>query len=120
MKYILATNVKDIHSTISPVFARAHYFGIYDTETKNMKFIENKARLAQGGAGVKAAQFIVDQNVDKLIVVRLGENSYRVLQLANIEILQTPEDTLENIFHLCESNQLNKLDCISKGLHHHG
>jgi predicted Fe-Mo cluster-binding NifX family protein len=119
MKYILAANDKDVLANISPVFARAYYFAIYDTETKEVKFVENEASQSQGGAGIKAAQIVVDLNVDKLIVMRLGENSYNVLKLTDIQILQTPSDSIENIFTNCENNELDELENISKGFHGH-
>jgi len=119
MKYVLATNDKNLFANISPVFARAYYFAIYDTETKEVEFVENKASQSQGGAGVKAAQLVVDLNADKLIVMRLGENSYNVLRLTNIEVLQTPSDSIINIFTNCANSKLNKLENISEGFNGH-
>jgi len=119
MKFLLAANDKDINESISPVFARAYFFAIYDTDTKQVSFVENAATKAQGGAGVQAAQEVVDLNVDKVIVVRLGENSFNVLKLTDIEVLQTKPDSIINIFHMCENNELSVLERVSQGFHHH-
>lgn len=119
MKFLLAANDKDVNEPISPVFARAYFFAIYDTETKKVSFVDNEATKAQGGAGVQAAQEAVDLNVDKVIVVRLGENSFNVLKMTDIEVLQTKSDSMINIFHMCEHNQLSVLERVSKGFHHH-
>ena len=40
---------------------------IYDTESKGRKFIENQAAHRPGGAGVQAAQLLVDQKVNVLL-----------------------------------------------------
>ncbi len=119
MKYILAANDEDVLANISPVFARAYYFAIYDTETKKVEFVKNEASQSQGGAGIKAAQLVIDLNADKLIVMRLGENSYNVLKLTNIEVFLTASDSIKNIFINCENNKLNKLENVSKGFHGH-
>lgn len=120
MKFILPTNEKSVESNISPVFARAYFFAIYDTETKQVNFIENTASSSQGGAGVKAAQLVVDQGADRLIVMRLGENSFNVLNMTDIQVYQTISEPIKNIFDKCEKDQLKKLEIISKGFHHHG
>ena len=46
------------------------YFYIYDTTTNSGDFIINEAATSSGGAGVKAAQIIVDHCVDRLITPR--------------------------------------------------
>ena len=47
--------------------------------------LENPAAQAQSGAGIQAAQFLVDQRADVLITVRCGQNAAQVFQAAGIE-----------------------------------
>lgn len=119
MKFLLAANEKDPHSKISPVFARAYFFAIYDTETKIINFVTNEACQSQSGAGIKAAQLVVDLNIDTLIVVRLGEKSYDILKLANIKVLQTSDDYIENIFEKADEGKLPELQSGLKDFNFH-
>ena len=48
----------------------------------------NPAAQAQGGAGIQAAQFVVDRRADAVITVRCGQNSAEVLQAADIAVYQ--------------------------------
>lgn len=70
-------------------FGRAPYFVFYDTESGNYEAMENPAAEAEGGAGLKAAQFVADSGSDKLITVRCGENAANVLKAAEIEIYKS-------------------------------
>lgn len=119
---IVAIPVDDnfIEGNISLSFGRAPYFLIYNTESKEEKFIVNSAANSQGGAGIKAAQIIVDNDVDSIITPRCGENAAEVIKAANIDIFKNiGESIIENISSLNE-NKLPMLNQIDSGLHNHG
>ena len=98
-------------------FARAPYFMTYDDTDNKTELIENIAASAQGGAGLKAAQFVVDQGADVLITVRCGENAAQVLQAAEVKIYRsTAEDAMENV-ELFKENKLAKLTHFHAGFH---
>lgn len=59
---------------------------LYDTESKESVFLDNSAAASQGGAGIKAAQIIVDNKVSVLVTPRSGENAAEVIKSANIKI----------------------------------
>lgn len=106
----------DQHS-VCPVFARAPYFLIFDTETEESRLAENPAADAEGGAGPKAAQFIVDQEIDVLITPRLGENAAKVCSLAEIRLYKTQsKDAMENIRD-CMADKLEPLTQFHAGYH---
>ena len=48
--------------------------------------MENPAAEAQGGAGIQAAQFLVDQGADVLITVRCGQNAADIFGTAGMKI----------------------------------
>lgn len=79
---------KRMDGNISSHFGRTEYFLIYNTENKESNFIVNEAMNAQGGAGIKAAQILVDNKVDAIISPRLGQNAYEVIDGADIKIYQ--------------------------------
>ena len=71
---------------LCPVFGRTPYFWVYDTETGEEKIEENPAAQAQGGAGLQAAQFVLDCEADVMITARCGKNSAEVLQAGGVQI----------------------------------
>lgn len=87
MRVILsADEEKDV---ICATFGRAPYFAVHDTETGTTELKENPASQVQGGAGLKAAQFVLDCQGDVLITPRCGMNSAEVLQAADVEIYKS-------------------------------
>ena len=119
---IVAIPVDDnfMEGNISISFGRAPYFLVYNTESKEEKFVVNDAANSKGGAGIKAAQTIVDNGADCIITPRCGENAAEVIKAANIDMYKNiGESILDNINSLNE-NKLSILSQIDPGLHNHG
>ncbi len=98
-------------------FGRAPYFYLYDTDTKKTQVVVNEGAEAQGGAGPKAAQIVLDNQADVLITVRLGENAAEVLQASNVKIYKAAQKSVEENRSLYEENKLELLDHFHKGFH---
>lgn len=79
MKIAMPVDDKSMETTVSQSFGRTPYFLIYDTESKESIFLDNGAAASQGGAGIKAAQSIVDNKVSALLTPRCGENAAQVI-----------------------------------------
>lgn len=98
-------------------FGRAPYFLVYDDEKDTYEELTNPAADAQGGAGLKAAQFAADTGAKVLITVRCGENAAEVLKACNIKILKSSSmDARENI-SLYKQNKLEPLTAFHAGYH---
>ena len=107
----LDENKKDI----CIVLGRAPYFMLCDLDNDTTEILENPAATAEGGAGLKSAQFIVDSGADTLITVRCGENASKVLKMADIKIYKSQvTDAKENI-ELLKSSKLAELDHFHSG-----
>jgi predicted Fe-Mo cluster-binding NifX family protein len=88
MKIAMPVFNKSMESGIAESFGRTPYFLIYDTEAKTSAFFDNTAIASQGGAGIKAAQAVVDSGVSAVVVPQCGENAANVLKEAGIKDLQ--------------------------------
>ncbi len=120
MKIAVPTDVRELESAISPSFGRASYFCIYNTDSKEYSFKDNSAAVNQGGAGIKAAQSLVDERIDALLTPRCGENAAEVLHEANIEIYTgIGKSVIENI-EAFKNSKLVLLEDIHAGFHNHG
>lgn len=111
MKILIPVN--DDKLTVCPVFARAPYFMVCTEKT--VVCVENPAANAQGGAGLKAAQFVVDQEADALITPRCGENAAQVFQAANIKIYLSQGDNAQANAEKCFNNKLEELTHFHSG-----
>lgn len=120
MKIAIPVDNNKLESTISNSFGRAAYFLIYETENKNVLFLDNSAIASQGGAGIKAAQTIVDSGAKVLIAPQCGENAAKVIQAANIKIYKNENKTITDTINAFTEGKLPLLDDIHPGYHNHG
>ena len=116
----IAIPVEDYETEICQSFGRAPMFLIYDTETKEKKLLDNSGIAVQGGAGIKAAQVVVDQRAEALLAPRCGENAAKVLQGANVKLYQTEGLSVDENIRAFEKNRLQELTDIHPGFHGHG
>ncbi|SHJ28874.1 NifB/NifX family molybdenum-iron cluster-binding protein [Parasporobacterium paucivorans] len=120
MKLAIPVDDKSMESTVCISFGRTPYFLIYSTETKESVFLDNSAAASQGGAGIKAAQSVVDGGVEALLTPRCGENAAEVIKAANIKIYKTTNSSIKDTIAAFEDGKLSLLDEIHAGFHRRG
>ncbi len=120
MKIAIPVEDKTLSSKVCISFGRTPYFLIYDTELDKGEFLDNSAAASQGGAGIKAAQAIVDAGASVLITPRCGENAAEVLNAANIKLFKTLNDVVADNIKAYKEGALSPLTDIHAGFHNHG
>ena len=120
MKIAIPVDKKNVESNVCPSFGRTPYFLIYDVETKESVFIDNSAAESTGGAGIIAAQIIVDNKANVLLTPRLGKNAADVLKAAEIKIYKTTTASAKDNIGEFIDGKLTLLDEIHAGFHRHG
>ncbi len=109
------------NTNISPSFGRAPFFLLFDTETEEKQVITNStATASQGGAGIIAAQLIVDQGAEALLTPRCGKNAAEVITAAGVKIYKTVSDDIQESIQAFNAGELKELENIHPGFHHHG
>lgn len=120
MKIAIPTDENTIGTPVCISFGRAPYFMIHDSDSGTTTFIENSAADSPGGAGIKAAQLIVDNKVQMLLTPRCGDNAAQVLKAASIGLFRTIGGTaMENVQAFLADN-LTPLTETHAGFHNHG
>ena len=99
---IIAIPVDETKEALCVSFGRAPYVLFYDTEQEQGQVQENPAAQSEGGAGIQAAQFVVDGGAQALVTVRCGENAAQVLQAAEIAIYKAQGSAKEALEDLKE------------------
>lgn len=117
MKIAIPSEGKELSSAVSQSFGRTLYFLIADTETENFEVLNNQAAMAQGGAGIKAAQAVADSGAKAVITFHCGENAANVLKAANIKILKAVPGTVGEAVEKYRKGNLSELSEIHPGYH---
>ncbi|HEY41071.1 MAG TPA: dinitrogenase iron-molybdenum cofactor biosynthesis protein, partial [Dehalococcoidia bacterium] len=87
MKIAVSAAGPTLDDEVDPRFGRCQYFIIADPETMAFEAMDNSSAMAAGGAGIAAAQTIVDKGVKAVLTGNCGPNAYEVLSAAGTEVI---------------------------------
>jgi predicted Fe-Mo cluster-binding NifX family protein len=107
LKIAFTTSGSDLKAPLEPRFGRAPRFLIYDDGGGTIETVDNTENMnAQQGAGIQAAQTLVDQGVGCLVTGHCGPKAYRVLQAAGIAVYTTQAKTIAQALELLQQGDL--------------
>jgi len=105
-------NEGGLNEIFHPKFGRCPSFTLITIENKKIiqvKIIKNFAADEPGGAGTQSVKLIENNEVDKLIVSKLGSNASKVLSSLNIKTFKGPDQeiTIKELINLYIDGKLN-------------
>ena len=114
---IIALPMDENKKDICVSFGRCPFFLFSDSESGKQEFKVNPAAEATGGAGITAAQAVVDGGADALITVRCGENAAEVFNAANVKIYKSEGSDAEDNLRALADGKLSELTHFHAGYH---
>ena len=87
MKICITATSKGLDAEIDPRFGRCQYFTIVNPESMDFESLENANIAASGGAGIQAAQFVANKEVEVVLTGNAGPNAYNTLEAAGIRVI---------------------------------
>jgi predicted Fe-Mo cluster-binding NifX family protein len=119
MKIAIPSEGKKLSSPVCQSFGRTSTFIVADSDTLEFEVLDNEAAAAQGGAGIKAAQAVVDRGAQAVITFHCGENAADVLKSADIRLYKAVSGTVGDIIEKYKKGELQELTEIHPGYHNH-
>jgi len=111
MRVAVTATGTTLSSEVDPRFGRAGSFLVIDTETRDVEILDNTAGVeAMSGAGVQAAQRVVQSGAEVLITGHCGPNAFRTLSAAGVKVLSGASGTVEEALAKLESGDLEEAD----------
>lgn len=117
MKVAFSATGEGLEAGTSQVFGRCPVFVFVDTETNEYESIPNSAVSEGGGAGIKAAQSVVEKGAMVVVTGNLGPKAFSVLQAAGVESYSVSECTVKEALELYRKGDLQKLGSASTDSH---
>ena len=88
MKLCITSTGKEMDSKIDEHFGRASYFLIVDTGTMKFEVVQNTAQAAGQGAGIRAAQIVLDKGAGAMLTGIVGPKAFSALRAANVKVYE--------------------------------
>ena len=92
MKVAITSSGSTADSLLDQRFGRCAYFAIYDTDSKDLSFIENPNLNAAEGAGPASVSLVANQKVSKIISGEFGFKIKGMLNDLHIQMVMLKEE----------------------------
>ncbi len=108
MKLAITAAGPDLSSPIDQRFGRARYLLIVDTPERTVQAIDNLAGMnAAQGAGIQAAQSVIDNQATVLITGHCGPKAFRALEAGGIHVYLAPRGTVDEAIGKFQTGELS-------------
>ena len=113
MHVMISSSEPSLDAAVSPVFGRCPYYILIDTDTMAVQMFANPAQNASGGAGIQAAQFIVEKGAQALITGNVGPNAMEVLSAAGVFVYQIASGSVAAALDALIQGQLQPINAAT-------
>ena len=111
MKIAVTSLGESPESPIDQRFGRARFFVLYDLESGEWTVHDNKQNLeAAQGAGIQAAQHVVDLGAEAVITGHCGPKAFATLTAADIAVYQEASGPVQDAISAYRAGSLKKSD----------
>lgn len=110
---------ESLDSPIDPRFGRCSYFVVFDGD--GHRAVRNTGQVLGNGAGIQAAQQMLDMDVDTVVTGDIGPNAFRVLAAGGVRMFVKCTGTVGSAIESYRAGQLRETpSSTSPGHHGHG
>ena len=106
MKIAVSAAGQSLDEQVDPRFGRCQNFLIVDSDTMDFEVAANTAATQGGGAGIAAAQTIVDKGAEVVLTGNCGPNAFNVLEKAGISVFTGVTGTIKEAVESYKSGKL--------------
>jgi predicted Fe-Mo cluster-binding NifX family protein len=118
MKIAITCCGKTLDDPLDFRFGRAANILYMDRETLQYTAVSNDAAASASGAGIAAAQAVIDRGVDAVITGQLGPNALNVLREGDVELYQGITASVRLNIEALKEGKLQRI--TESGPAHHG
>ncbi len=117
MRIVVSAQGETLDAPASPVFGRCPIYIFVDSETMQFEAVPNPAMSQGGGAGIQAAQFVVERGAQAVLTGNLGPNAFDVLEAAGIASYLVPEGTVRQAVEAFKAGRVQSMGGANVAAH---
>ena len=110
MRIAVSAEGATLEAPASPVFGRCPSYVFVDGESMAFEALENPAMSQGGGAGIQAAQFVVNNGAQVVLTGNLGPNAFDVLAAAGVQAYLVPEGSVRQAVEAFRAGRLQPIE----------
>jgi predicted Fe-Mo cluster-binding NifX family protein len=117
MKIVVSATKPGLDAPVSPILGRCPVFCFVDTETMAAESVENPALSASGGAGVQAAEYVIEQGAQGVLTQNVGPNAFEVFDAAGVPVYAARGATVREAIEAYAMGKAERLASANRGSH---
>jgi predicted Fe-Mo cluster-binding NifX family protein len=117
MKICISASSDSIDANVDLRFGRCPFFVIVDSETMEFNVVSNDSTNAAHGAGIQAAQTVVNMGVEVVVTGNVGPNAFNVLSASGIKVVTGASGRVKDAVEKYKSGQLDEVKNPTVGGH---
>jgi predicted Fe-Mo cluster-binding NifX family protein len=117
MKIVVSAQGENLDAPASPIFGRCPVYVFVEAETMEFEAVPNPAMNQGGGAGIQAAQFVVEGGAQAVLTGNLGPNAFDVLAAASIASYLVPEGTVRQAVEAFQAGRVQPVGGANVAAH---
>jgi len=117
MKIFVSAQGNELESPASEIFGRAPLYVCVESDTMKAESYANPAIKAQSGAGIEAAQWLIDHGAQAVISANIGPKALRVFKEAGIPVYHGQKGSVRENIELWKLGKLQQLNQASTAAH---
>jgi predicted Fe-Mo cluster-binding NifX family protein len=107
MKFCITSQGESFDSAVDSRFGRAPWFIFYDEKEDRWESFNNAASVdASHGAGIQAAQKVVDRKADVVLTGAVGPKAFKALDAVGVKIYHGARGTIKEALAAFKDGQL--------------
>lgn len=110
MRIAVSAGGRTPDSKVEDRFGRCFYFVLVDEEGNHLETLTNTSLDSPQGAGIAAAQLLINTKVDAILTGRVGPKALKPLQTAGIKIYTGVSGTVEQSVGLFQKGKLKEIE----------
>jgi len=118
VKIAITSKGDNLESELDLRFGRCQYFIIVDdNDLQSFKAVANDAMSSGGGAGIKAAQTVINEGVEAVISGNYGPNAFDALSSGGVKLYTADVPTVKDAVEAIGSGKARLLESASAAAH---
>jgi predicted Fe-Mo cluster-binding NifX family protein len=108
MKVAISSTAPKLDAPLDQRFGRCPYFIVVDPQSEKFEVLNNQAAMMSGGAGIQAAQMVVNSGAGAVITGHLGPNAADTLAAGGVKTYLGASGTVREAMQQYKAGQLQE------------